>query len=352
MFRTAVFEQLGEPRLEGAVTTDIIGKDHAHALRLDAEATPEVKKARLHRKVATAIFFESNGGQQHGKDATQPEVRLAVAEPGLEIGNVEQCLDALVDACYYLTAERNRYRFSFTENLNKRFADVRATVSGPAIDEIVRAEIQRALGRLSGVELIAFPKKSGEIPDRPVVTMVVLTPENSMSESSTAALISSLTNESDSSSRTFKSALIWVVAQEPGSLREEARRVLAWRDIDNDSDGGRIDEIQQRQLTENVKRAERDLKECAWRTYKNVFILADDNSMRPIDLGLFNSSAANSLTELILSRLRQDDIVVEGVAPNRLTRFWPPALPEWSTKAVRDAFYASPKLPDCLSPKQ
>jgi hypothetical protein len=105
-----------------------VGKDHAHALRLDAEAAPIVKKARLHRKVATAIFFESNGGQQRGKDATQPEIRLAVAEPGLDIGNVEQCLD-LVDACYYLTAEKNRYRFSLTENLNKRFADVRATVS-------------------------------------------------------------------------------------------------------------------------------------------------------------------------------------------------------------------------------
>ena len=30
-------------------------------MRLDTEATPEVKKARLHRKVATTILFESNG---------------------------------------------------------------------------------------------------------------------------------------------------------------------------------------------------------------------------------------------------------------------------------------------------
>ena len=84
---------------------------------------------------------------------------------------------------------------------------------------------------------------------------------------------------------------------------------------------------------------------AAWRTYKNVFILADDNSMRLVDLGLVHSSAANSLTELILSRLKQEDIVVDGVAPTRLTRYWPPALPEWSTKAVRDAFYLRPKFP-------
>jgi hypothetical protein len=348
LFRAAVFEQLGEQRLEGAVTTDIIGKDHAHALRLDAEATPVVKKARLHRKVATAIFFESNGGQQRGKDATQPEIRLAVAEPGLDIGHVEQCLEGLVDACYYLTAEKNRYRFSFTENLNKRFADVRATVPASAIEDLVRAEVQKAVGRVIGVELIPYPKKSIDIQDRPVLTIVVLPPENSVSESSTSALIASMTNECGSSSRTFKSALVWVVAQEPGSIREEARRVLAWRDIEDDTDSSRLEDIQQRQLRENVKRAERDLREAAWRTYKNVFILADDNSMRLIDLGLVHSSAANSLTELILSRLKQEDIVVDGVAPTRLTRYWPPALPEWSTKAVRDAFYASPKFPRLL----
>lgn len=55
-----MFEQLGESRLEGAVTTDITGKEHAHALRLDKEATPEVKKARLHRKVATTMLLGSS----------------------------------------------------------------------------------------------------------------------------------------------------------------------------------------------------------------------------------------------------------------------------------------------------
>lgn len=62
LFRTAVFEQLGENKLEGAVITDICGKNESHAVRLDAEADDTVRKARLHRKIATAILFESNGG--------------------------------------------------------------------------------------------------------------------------------------------------------------------------------------------------------------------------------------------------------------------------------------------------
>lgn len=349
LFRAALFEQLGEARLEPAVTTDIAGKDHAHALRLDTEATPVLKKARLHRKVATTILFESNGGQQRG-EATLPEVRLAVAEPELDIGNVEQCLEALTDHCYFLAAEKNRYRFSFQPNLNKLLADRRASVSAASIDEVVRKEIQKVFAAGSGVERVYFPKKSNEVPDRPVLTLAVLAPENTAPEPATKNLITQMTTESGASSRTFKSALIWVVPEDASTLLEEARKVLAWKDIDADSGELKLDETQQRQLAENTKRAERDLREAVWRAYKNVFLLADDNSLRKIDLGLVHSSAAASLVELILSRLKQEDIVVEGVSPNFLTRYWPPALPEWSTKSVRDAFYASPKFPRLLKP--
>ena len=57
-FRSAVFEQMRDNRLEGAVTTDICGKKESHAIRFDAEAIADIKKARLFRKVATAIFKE------------------------------------------------------------------------------------------------------------------------------------------------------------------------------------------------------------------------------------------------------------------------------------------------------
>src|SRR5437762_9904757 len=105
MFRAAVFEQLGESKLEGAVTTDICGKRDSHAMRLDAEAQETIKNARLHHKVSTAIFFESNGGQARAV-ATVPEIRFAVAEPSLDIGNIETALEALTECCYYLAVER------------------------------------------------------------------------------------------------------------------------------------------------------------------------------------------------------------------------------------------------------
>jgi hypothetical protein len=351
LFRSALFEQLGEPRLEASVTTDICGKKDSHAIRLDKEAVDAIRKARLHRKIATAIFFESNGGQTR-VEATIPEIRLAVAEPGLDIGNIETCLESLTEASYFLTVERNRYHFSLKENLNKRFSDRRASVQPPKIDERVREEIQKVFGAGPKVERAWFPQQSNQVLDRPVLTFAVLAPEHSMEDTAkTLRLIETMTRECGASGRTFKNALIWCVAESAGLIHDEARKTLAWEDIDDERDELRLDESQKRQLAENLKKAERDLKESVWRTYKNLVVLGKENQLRTIDLGLVNSSQSESLVAFILARLRQDGEVEPGPSPNFLVRNWPPAFKEWSTKAVRDAFFASPQFPRLLDPE-
>jgi hypothetical protein len=353
MFRAAVFEQLGETRLEAAVTTDIAGKIDSHAPRLDKEAVDTIKKARLHQKVASAIFFESNGGQARA-DATLGEIRLAVAEPELDIGNVETALEAMTTTSYYLTVEKNRYRFSLSPNLNKLLADRRATVTSARIDELIRQQIKDVFDNPKnpkGIDRLYFPERSNQIPDRPALALIVLPPEQHMQDKTTRAFIESVTREYGASARTFKSALFFIVPESGDTLREEARKLLAWRDIDDDATELRLDETQRKQLSENIKKAERDLKESVWRTYNKVLLLAKDGEWKTADLGLVHSSAADSLVGLVLQRLRQDGDVEDGVSPAFLSRNWPPALAEWSTKSVRDAFFASPAFPRLINPE-
>lgn len=348
-FRSAVLEQLAESRLEGAITTDICGKKESHAVRLDEEAVDTIKKAQLHRKVASTIFFESNGGQAR-TEASLAEVRLAVAGPTTDIGNVETVLEGLVDACYYLTSERNRYRFSLKENLNKRFADRRASVRDEDIEREVREEIQRVFPTSQGIERVFFPDKSGQISDRPAITLVILAPDQSIQEDTKIRdKVEAMTKEYGKSARTYKSGLIWIVPESAGPLREEARKLVAWCDIRDE--GLTLDEHQQKQLDTSLKKAKRDLTETVWRTYKNVLLLDKDNAIKTIDLGLITSSAAESLTKLIFSRLRQTGEVEKEVSPRFLVRYWPPAFQEWSTKSVRDSFYASPQFPRLLDPE-
>jgi hypothetical protein len=97
-----------------------------------------------------------------------------------------------------------------------------------------------------------------------------------------------------------------------------------------------------------VKKAQRDLREAVWRTYKHLLLLGKDNPLQHKDLGLVHSSAANDLVSFILNRLRGDGDIEPGVSPTFLVRHWP-AFKEWSTRAVRDAFFVSPLFPRLLN---
>jgi hypothetical protein len=350
IFRAAVFEQLGEDRLEGAVTTDIAGKDNSHAVRLDNEAEETLKSAQVHKKTATVVFFESNGGQSRNM-ATEPEIRLAVAGPDIDSGNIENALSSLIDTCYYMNIERKQYRFGLKENLNKRFADRRASVKDEDVTGLIKEEIQKLFPATDGIERIFFPEKSAQIPDRPVVTFVITSPELSITED-TAVLgkIEKMTMEYGTSARTYKSALLWIVPESSAGLRDNSRKLLAWADIQ--AEGLTLDEAQERQLRTNIEKAKRDLRENIWRTYKNVVLLGKTGSIDQIDLGLVTSSSSsepNNICKFIIQYLRGKDQIAKDYMARQLVKNWASAFIEWSTQSVRDAFYASPLFPRLLN---
>lgn len=350
-FRAAMFEQLGSSDLEGPVTTDIAGKSDAWAMRLDREASAEIKKYRLHQKVTTAILFESNGGQSKHR-ASVPEVKMAVGSPELLLPDVDTVLEELVRSCYYLSQDGNYYKFSLTPNLNKILTDRRAGIQPPAIDQRTKKEIESILkGGPRDIDLDRrhWPAKTNDVPDRPELTLVILGPEHPADKKTTAAWMEQIVRECGTSGRTMKSALIFAAPEGPDAITAAVRDVLAWEEIEDDEETKkRLDDTQRKQLTQGVGRAKADLKEAIWRTYRRLYFLDKNNSLKETDLGQITSSMASSLVELIVNRLVKDDEITDGVGANRLLKYWPPALDKWSTKGVRNAFYSSPALPRLL----
>lgn len=351
MFRAAVFEQLGSDRLEVPVTADITGRKDSHAARLDREATEEVRKARLHQKVATAIFFESNGGQSQSRaEASVAEVKAAVGDPSVNLADVDHVLEQLVASSFYLSWDKHRYRFSLSPNLNQILVTRRAEVRADAIAQRVR-EVTEALFKegQQTFERRFSPSKSNDVPDRPELTLVIMGPETPGADPGTLRLMESIVRDAGSSGRTFKSALIFAAPDSGSAATDAARNLLAWEAVDDDQESKqRIDDTQRRQLSESLKRASKDLREAVWRSYRYLYLLNKENTLREVDLGQITSSMAGSLSELILNRLVKDDEVTESVGANRLIKYWPPAIKEWSTKALRDAFFSSPLLPRLL----
>ncbi len=166
LFRAAVFEQLGEQRLEGAVTTDVTGRADAHAAASGQGGHRSGEErhgstGRWRRRSSSSRTAVSQGGE-----ATLPEVRLAVGEPGIDLSSVDavprSTLQTLATTC---TARRAAIASSLKANLNKLLADRRANVPAARIDEQVRDCHQgRVRGRAPASSASTSPTRPGTSP--------------------------------------------------------------------------------------------------------------------------------------------------------------------------------------------
>jgi hypothetical protein len=371
LFRAAVFEQLGEHRLEAAVIADIAGPE-ANAARLDGDAPDHIKRARLHQKAATVVFFESSGGQVRA-EATLPEVRLALGSPGVHIGDIETVLDDLVRNSYHLDAKGTAYWLSHRPKLTKIIADRRAALTSPAALEAVRERVRQTIREIfkAGPALNRryFPDTSGDIPDTPALTLVVMPPEqgwDAASREATKQRVAAMIRECGGRDRTYKSGLIFVVAENGEQLFDAARTLAAIESLEDVTEQARLnlDDADRHKLADEKRRAERELKQGVWRVYRRVVLLGrmspptEPNGerttttggleLREVDLGLMHPSASESLVGYLVARLKQEGLIEEAISPDFLARHWPPALAAWSTKQVRDLFYAAPEFPRLL----
>ncbi len=362
IFRAALFNQLGSDELEIPVAADIAGKaSESHSLKLDKEASEAIKKSQLHRKVATTIFFESNGGQSQSQaEASLPEIRTDVCGPDINTADVDTVLEGLAGSCFYLQWDRNRYRFGLSPNLNQVLVTRRGGVQDKAIEDRIREQTEKIFRKSASdtskfIEREFFPKRSNDVKEVPRITLVAMGIEHPAQERETLDLMNSIVKDSGTSGRTFKSALIFAAPDPSENIRDKAREVLAWEDVDDDEETKkRIDEGQVKLLARNLANAKRDLDEAIFRAYKHLYLLGKDNKLKPIDLGNITSSAAGCLVDVYLQRLGSNgglDEVVDSFPARKLPNYWPASMVEWSTKGVRDAFYSSPLLPRLINPE-
>ena len=86
-----------------AVDADIAG-ELAHSKALDADTKGPLRD--IHRRVGTAILFESSGGQTD-KVAHLPELRFALGEPLMDTTSIDNAAFALEDRSYYVRKARS-----------------------------------------------------------------------------------------------------------------------------------------------------------------------------------------------------------------------------------------------------
>jgi hypothetical protein len=345
-FRGVVLGQLGESRLVAAIDTDIAG-DHSHARALDADTRGPLRD--IHRRVGSAILFESSGGQTD-KVAHLPELRFALGEPEVDTTSIDNAASALENRCYFLRkAGSDGYRIGYQPTMKKVVNDRRASLDEETeVKPVLRKLVEDEFRRGATIPIVPFPHDGSEIPDTPRLTLVVADPEMEWSDrGSLRTEIADWTRQRGKSPRLYPGALVWCLKKPGRELREKVELMLAWRRVAREvlegTLGGEFDKSDRAELQSKVRDSEEAAKDEVWGDYRFA-VLADGqekDGLKVIDLGAGHSSSGETLCGRVIAALKSEALLNESVGAGYLERNWPPALKEagaWPLGSLRQSF--------------
>ena len=187
------------------------------------------------RRIARTVFLGSAPtGSARGIDMRQ--IRLGAVQPGHGVAVYNEAIGRMTADLYYLYSSDDRYYFHAEENLNKVAADRAGTITAREIADQIRMSMEEAVSRRSDVVL--FPVRSGDVPDRDSVRLVIL-PHNKSLPSRRAEenladpfALDLLFNRGDSP-RILKNTLLFLAAarDQVRQLDTAVRNYLAWQSI-------------------------------------------------------------------------------------------------------------------------
>ena len=344
-FRAALLGQLGENRLQGAIDTDIAGQ-HSHARALDADTAGPLRD--IHRRVATAILFESSGGQTD-KSAHLPELRFALGEPGIETTTIDNAATQMEARGFYIRKKgTDGYQFGFKPTLKKVVNDRRASLDEEEIAAESRKTIQHEFDRGKSLPIIPFPEDGTAVQDTTRLSLVVLGPEQEWTE--TGALretICDWTRNRGTSPRLYPGSLLWCIRKQGRDLRNKVETLLAWRRVNRDYlDGtlpGEFDRTDSDEITAKLRDAEEAARDEVWATYRYVVLYdaKSDSGITVIDLGAGHSSQGETLSGRVITTLKSRALLNESPGAGYLERRWAEPFKKsgaWPVSALRQAF--------------
>ena len=345
-FRAVVLGQLGESRLDAAIDADLAGP-MARARSLDVDAKGALRD--IHRRVGTAVLFESSGGQVD-KVAHLPELRFALGEPEVDTTTVDNAATALEESGFFIRkvgtdGYRIHHQATLKKVVNDRLASLdEDTETRPAIRKLVEQEFKRG----ATLPITFFPEDSAAVQDSPRLTLIVLDSETGWTPvSEVSERIGNWTRERGNSPRLYPGSLVWC-ARKPGrELRQKVELWLAWQRVDREVVegvlGAEYDRADRLGVQAQVKDAHEAARDEVWASYRFV-ALADSqepHGLKTIDLGAGHASAGETLCGRIVGALKAEALLNESVGAGYIDRHWPPALKEsgaWPLTSLRQSF--------------
>ena len=345
-FRAVVLGQLGEVRLDAAIDADLAGSV-AHAKALDEDTRGALRD--IHRRVGTAVLFESSGGQVE-KVAHLPELRFALGEPEVDTTTIDNAATALENKGFFIRKiGTDGYRIHHQATLKKVVSDRRASLDEeteikPAIRKLVEGQFKSG----ATVPIVFFPGDSTAVQDSPRLTLIVVDPQEAWDDGGQIVRrVGQWSRERGKSPRLYPGSLVWCARKPGAELRTKAELWLAWKrvafEVSEGILGTEYDRADRSEVQARIKDARDAAQDEVWAGYRFVALTdaQQPKGLRIIDLGAGHASASETLCGRIIGALKSEALLNESVGAGYIDRHWPPAFEDtgaWPLTSLRQSF--------------
>ena len=344
-FRAVVLGQLGESRLDVAITADIAGRT-AHARALDADTAKDLRD--IHQRVGSTILFESSGGQVN-KVARLSELRFALGEINVDTTAIDNAVRSLADRSFFIREFGGGYKIHHQATLRKAVNDYRASLNveteiKPSIRELIDKEFRRG----TQLSVVTFPEDSSAVQDTHHLIVVVLDPQMEWSaDGDVKQMVRQWTEHRNQSPRLYPGSLVWCAKSPTRNLREKVEIWLAWKKVQHDVGkgilGSEFDKSEIDHVKSDVHQAMEAAQNEVWASYRYVIVSdsKDKEELKVIDLGAGYSSSNETMCGRVITALKSEGLLNENVGAGYIERHWPPTLVDsgaWPLKGLRKSF--------------
>lgn len=345
-FRSVILGQLGEARLVAAIDADLAG-EQSHAKALDADTKGPLRD--IHKRVGTAILFESSGGQVD-KVAHLPELRFALAQPDVDTTSIDNAAHGMEAKAFFVRrVGSDGYQIRHQPTLKKVVSDRRASLDLESeVKPTMRSIVQKQFEKGASIPIVTFPADSTAISDSPKLTLVLMDPDTEWTGSgSLREQTAAWTKQRGTSPRLYPGSLVWCFRKPGRDFRDKVENWLAWkrvaRDIAEGILGGDFDRAEKSEIQGKVADAEEDAQDEVWAAYRHVVVFdnREGDGLKTIDLGAGHSSTGETLCGRVIAALKSEGLLNEAVGAGYIDRSWPPALKEagaWPLTSLRQSF--------------
>jgi hypothetical protein len=330
--RKELIKHIGS-EFDSVIAADITSMDSG-AKKVDKSLGSSYIPYQFGTKVATAIFMYSfSGGPEKG--ATQTEIKLSCAEPGIQSSIIVETIDKLRDTLFYLSDSESLFFFTNKPNLNRILLYKMDAISVNKIIEVEKELLRESFKKSEYFEIYIWPNHSRDIPDTEKLKLIILRNTN-------IGMIKEFIENYGDRPRVYRNSLLFLcpLESEKGLFEKTLKEKLAWQEIEKDRTL-ELSADQKEKVKSKINETEKYVKEKLRYVYRIIYLPQKDEPER-IDLGLPTFGAKKGVVEEIYNRLKDDGKIVEKLSVHYLKDKYLREKAYVETKNILDSFYKIP----------